>query len=194
MSDEAVDKARAKLVHTISRTSIGDDDWKIGDISAELIADQIEALIDAKLAARVAPAKAAGAYAEGGMILPIAEASVPAAPAGYTPVDSVPRRGMLPPDLAHDTHVEVIYRDGIPNKPGANGKPRVTFGEASLFNWKHAGRGTVLVDSGKTNADGTPIKVAQPGIVGNPDDDVIGYRLIPPPENKMSFKQAAGAA
>jgi hypothetical protein len=105
-------------------------------------------------------------------------------PDGFTPVASVPQRGKLPPGLNHDTHVQVIYRDGRFNKAAGTGR-RVEVGEASLFNWKHAGPGMTIVN---INGKGE----SRQGVIGNPDDDIIGYRLVAPPENKMAMPKAVG--
>lgn len=82
-------------------------------------------------------------------------------PAGFVKADPVQSLGKLPPGFRHDTYVEVIYRDGQVNKPAKSGM-RPSVGEAALFNWKQTGS----------------------------DDDVIGYRFLEPPENKMAMPKA----
>lgn len=185
MTDEAVEKARAHLVHTISRTAIGKN--SIGDISAELIVEKLEALFEAKGQSGARPfpanfpANMDSTQPPTGWNDSLAGAGG-ALPDGFTPVDSVPSRGKLPPGLNHDTHVQVIYRDGRFNKAAGTGK-RVEVGEASLFNWKHAGPGTTIVN---VNGKGEP----RQGMIGNPDDDIIGFRYVAPPENKMALPKA----
>lgn len=200
MTDEAVEKARAHLVHTISRTSVGDANWTIGDVAAELIVEKLEALFEAKAAPItdnvvriVQPIDPHGAtvgqinlkpgetlkdaYSRGERIEPLG-----ALPEGYTPVKSVEVRGKFPPGLNYDTHVAVIYRDGVVNKPAGKGA-RLTLGEAALFNWKHAGTDPFAIVGGAVVHDRK---------TGNPDDDIIGYALVAPPENKMAMPKAVG--
>jgi len=82
-------------------------------------------------------------------------------PDGFLKAETVEGRGQLPKGFRHDTYVEVIYRDGQVNKPAKSGM-RPSVGEAALFNWRQTGS----------------------------DDDVIGYRFVEPPENKMAMPKA----
>lgn len=87
-------------------------------------------------------------------------ARIPAAqvPEGFFKAETVEGRGQLPNGFRHDTYVEVVHRDGIVNKPLKVGM-RPSVGEAAIFNWKQTGS----------------------------DDDIIGYKFVEPPENKMAI-------
>lgn len=193
MADDAVETARAHLVRVVAQTSVGDAAWTIGETAAELIVMRLEALMDAKAPPIRASLSANAIIADrnpGGMAIVdlgqgerLIDKEIGLLPEGFTRVIPVTKRGKLPDGLSHDTHVEVLYRDGKSFKPAGAGS-RIMVGEASLFNWKHAGPGLTIVNiNGKAEQ--------QQGTIGNPDDDVIGYRMIAPPENKMAMPKAA---
>lgn len=121
-----------------------------------------------------------GLYRDPGNVFMAANNSLPE---GYTPVKSVEVRGKFPPGLTYDTHVAVIYRDGKTNKRSSTGT-RPSIGEAALFNWKHAGPDQFSLVAGQT---------VHGRLTGNPDDDIVGYALVAPPENKMAMPKAAAS-
>jgi hypothetical protein len=167
MAEDAVETARAHLVRVVAQTSIGDPAWTIGPAAAELIVMRLEALMDAKAAASRGTQFAGELHMEAGTlmdanrvpthIVKLDNGAALALPEGFFRAETVEGRGQLPNGFRHDTYVEVVHRDGIVNKPLKVGM-RPSVGEAAIFNWKQTGS----------------------------DDDIIGYKFVEPPENKMA--------